>query len=135
MRIRIPSMTDTTQALLTILRPDSTVPEREEAADQVRAAHPDRPRAYLVTLLAAEALEARAALERLQHRLEALEEGRARHSAGSCDSCFWQDGEMCLKFSEPHGRLGLCRSGYRPGRQRPRAERGVPFHVERAWTS
>ena len=128
-------MIDTTSALLTILNPDSTVPEREEAADQVRAAHPDRPRAYLVTLLAAEALEARAALERLQRRTEALEQALARHLAGSCESCFWQDGEMCLKFSEPHERLGFCRSGYKPNRERPGTGRGVPVQIERVWTS
>ena len=111
-------MTDTTPALLTIVNPDATVPQLEEAADQVRAAHPERPRAFLVTLLAAEALEARAALKMLQHRVEALEEAHARHVAGSCESCFWQDGKMCLKFSEPHERLGFCRSGYKPGRER-----------------
>jgi hypothetical protein len=128
-------MTDTTLALQTIVNPDATVPELEEAADAIRAAHPERPRSYLVTLLAAEALEARAALKMLQHRVEALEEAHARHVAGSCESCFWQDGEMCLKFSEPHERLGFCRSGYKPGRERPGAGRRVPLQVEKAWTS
>ena len=132
-------MTDTTRALLTILNPGATVPQLEEAADELRAAHPERPRAYLVTLLAAEALEARTALKTLQRRLEmleeTLEEARATQLAESCESCFWQDGEMCLKFSEPHERLGFCRSGYKPGRDRPGTERGVPLQIERAWTS
>ena len=128
-------MTDTTPALLTILDPHSTVPQREEAADRIRAAHPERPRAYLVTLLAAEVLEARAALELLQRRVEALEEVRAEHIARSCESCFWQDGEMCLKFTEPHERLGSCRSGYKPGRERREIERSVPSDAARSWTS
>ena len=86
-------MTDTKRALLTILNPDATVPQLEEAADELRAAHPERPRAYLVTLLAAEALQARAALEPLQCRLETLEQTRAKHLLESCESCVWQDGD------------------------------------------
>jgi hypothetical protein len=128
-------MTDATRALLTIIDPDSTVPQREEAADCIRAAHPERPRAYLVTLLAAEALEARAALELLQRRVEALEAVQARHNGASCESCFWQDGEMCLKFSEPHERLGFCRSGYKPVRERREMERSVPPELVRPCTA
>jgi hypothetical protein len=128
-------MTDTTPALLTIVNPDATVPQLEDAADQMRAAHPERPRAFLVTLLAAEALEARAALKLLRHRLDALEDVHARKLAESCQSCFWQDGEMCLKFSEPHERLGFCRSGYKPARERTESGKRVPVPVERAWTS
>jgi hypothetical protein len=128
-------MTDTTRALLAIIDPHSTVPQREEAAESIRAAHPERPRAYLVTLLAAEALEARAALELLQRRVEALEAVRAGHNGASCESCFWQDGEMCLKFSEPHERLGSCRSGYKPVGKRREMERSVPPELVRSWTS
>ena len=128
-------MTDTTPALLTILNPGSTVPQLEAAADLILAAHPERPRASLPTLLAAEALEARAALNQLQRRHEALEEAYAKHLAESCVSCFWQDGEMCLKFSEQHERLGVCRAGYRSSTDRPGMSRGVPVQVARAWTS
>jgi hypothetical protein len=135
MRKRNPSVTDTTSALLTILSPDSTVPQLEEAADQIRAAHPERPRAYLVTLLATEALEARDALETLQRRVQSLEEAYATHLAGTCGSCFWRDGEMCLKFSEPHERFGFCRAGYRPTTKGPGIGRSVPLQIERSWTS
>jgi hypothetical protein len=128
-------MTDTTQALLTILDPASTAPQLEEAADRIRAAHPERPRAYLVTLLAAEAVEARAALQLLQRRLAALEEAHANHLSESCQSCFWQDGDMCLKFSEPHERLGFCRAGYKPSRSRPAIGRSLPVQVVESWTS
>ena len=132
-------MTDTTRALLTILNPGATVPQLEEAADELRAAHPERPRAYLVTLLAAEALEARTALEPLQHRLEALEEAleaaRATHHSTSCESCFWQDGDMCLKFAEPHERFGFCRAGYKPNRLRPAVGRRPPLQRVETWTS
>ena len=128
-------MTDTTWALLTILDPDSTVPQLEEAADQLRAAHPERPRAYLVTLLAAEALEARAALKPLQRRLEATEEAHAKYLSETCESCFWQDGDMCLKFSEPHERFGFCRAGYKPSRSRPGVGRSRPVQVVESWTS
>jgi hypothetical protein len=128
-------MTDTTSALLTILNPESTVPQREEAADLVLAAHPERPRASLVTLLAAEAMEARAALKRLQRHVEALEEARAKHLMESCTSCFWRDGEMCLKFSEPHQRLGYCRVGYKPSPERPGVGRGWPLQIEGSYSA
>ena len=128
-------MTDTTAALLAIVNPDSTVPQLEEAADQVCAAHPESPRAFLVTLLATEVLEARAALRLIQHRLEALEEAHAKHLAGSCESCFWQDGERCLKFSEPHERFGFCRAGYKPSKQRPGIGGGLPLQMARSRTS
>jgi NTP pyrophosphatase (non-canonical NTP hydrolase) len=128
-------MTDTTPALLTILNPESTVPQREEAADLILAAHPERPRASLVTLLAAEAMEARAALKRLQRRLEALEEAQAKLLLESCASCFWRDGEMCLKFSEPHERLGYCRVGYKPSPERPGVGRGWPLQIEGSYSA
>ncbi len=128
-------MTDTTRALLTILNPDATVPQLEEAADQLCAAHPERPRAYLVTLLAAEALEARAALKPLQRRLETLEEARAKHLSESCESCVWRDGDMCRRFSEPHERIGFCRAGYKPNRMRPEVGRSRPSPVVESWTS
>jgi hypothetical protein len=128
-------MDDTTQALLTILRPESTVPQLEEAADRVFAAHPERPRASLVRLLAAEALEARAALKQAQRLLEARDDAHAKHLASSCESCFWQDGDMCLKFSEPYERLGSCRAGYKPARERPGTGSGVPLQLARSWTS
>lgn len=117
-------MTDITPPLLVILNPDATVPQREEAAALILAAHPERPRASLVILLAAETLEARSALKRLQHRLDELEAAHATLASASCESCFWQDGEMCLKFSEPHERLGFCRAGYKPGGDRPGADSG-----------
>lgn len=132
-------MTDTTRALLTILNPGATVPQLEEAADELRAAHPERPRAYLVILLAAEALEARTALMPLKRRLQALEERLAEtgkmHHSESCESCFWQDGDMCLKFSEPHERFGFCRAGYRPNKLRPAVGRGAPLPAVESWTS
>jgi hypothetical protein len=132
-------MTDTTRALLIILNPGATVPQLEGAADELRAAHPERPRAYLVTLLAAEALEARTALKPLQRRVKALEdtleEVRATRHSESCDSCFWQDGDMCLKFSEPHERFGYCRAGYKPGRSQPGSGRRLPLQVVESWTS
>ena len=128
-------MTDTTPALLTILNPASTVPQLEEAADLILAAHPERPRASLPTLLAAEALEARTALKQLQRRFEVLEEAHAKHLAASCESCFWQDGEMCLKFSEQHERLGVCRAGYKSSTDRPGMSRSVPVPIARSWTS
>lgn len=128
-------MTDTKRALLTILNPDATVPQLEEAADELRAAHPERPRAYLVTLLAAEALQARAALEPLQCRLATLEQTHAKHLLESCESCVWQDGDMCRRFSEPHERIGFCRAGYKPNRLRPGIGSSLPSPVVESWTS
>ena len=128
-------MTDTTPALLTILNPESTVPQREEAADLILAAHPERPRASLITLLAAEAVEARSAQKRVLRRLEALEGAYAKHLAETCESCFWQEGDMCLKFSEPYERFGSCRAGYKPRKGRPEIGRGLPAEISQSWAS
>lgn len=126
---------DTTPALLAITNLDSTVPELERAADEIRAAHPERPRAYLVTILAAEALEARDALRPLQERLKALEAALTAHLAGCCESCFWRDGETCLKFSAPHVQFGFCRAGYRPNSRQPEAGGLLAAAISASWTS
>ena len=71
----------------------------------------------------------------LQRHLRALEEAYAKHLAETCESCFWQEGDMCLKFSEPYERFGSCRAGYKPRKGRPDIGRGLPVEISQSWAS
>lgn len=67
-------MIDTTEALKVIINPASTVQQLEKAADVILGAHPERPRAPLLRLLAAEALGFQHAMLGLRTKLQELEE-------------------------------------------------------------